>query len=129
MNDSMVGLIDVSAADVEAAKTFYSALFGWTYRLDLDPSGSYTYADLEGTPHADLPGINLLTRVAQGSLHGVRNPPKNRARPDGSRTLPWGRVCSQRGNHRLDAPRENVRTNMSVNSSSLQTRSPKATGA
>ncbi|GGM73556.1 hypothetical protein GCM10011609_06700 [Lentzea pudingi] len=54
MNNGMIGLVDVSAADVDAARDFYTGLFGWTWRLDLDPGGSYVYADVDGLPVAGV---------------------------------------------------------------------------
>lgn len=47
-------LVDVAAPDVSAAKAFYSAVLGWGFDDDLDPTGHYSYAVLDGAPVAGL---------------------------------------------------------------------------
>jgi len=50
--------VDVSTKDPAGSRDFYAGLFGWSYRIDLDPgSGHYTYALLDDLPVAGLAGI------------------------------------------------------------------------
>jgi predicted enzyme related to lactoylglutathione lyase len=39
---------ELTTSDLEAAKTFYSALFGWTYEEIATPAGPYTLARVPG---------------------------------------------------------------------------------
>jgi hypothetical protein len=54
--DGLVGWVDLMTADVEAARTFYSDLFGWqkTNSLDMGPAGIY---QMFGMASGELGGI------------------------------------------------------------------------
>src|ERR687890_298057 len=46
--------VDLGTADVEDAKRFYTALFGWTAHVSGDEYGGYTIFNLNGRPAAGV---------------------------------------------------------------------------
>ena len=62
---------DVSVPDVEAAKTFYTGLFGWDAEDQFDPDGNYVEITYGGDGDPDTPDHGTLVehekRFANGS--------------------------------------------------------------
>jgi predicted enzyme related to lactoylglutathione lyase len=51
---------ELATSDVDAAKTFYGEIFGWTSR-DMDMGGNMTYSILEASGGGDVGGLMALT--------------------------------------------------------------------